>query len=224
MSLFFFLSSTGLALANECLSKMPSGVKPAGQAKLCQSSYTGLETSYSCQDYQKGQQRYRVIYKSGLEPKAILKVTNGVEKLVYSPSWGDHKMRCPLPTPTSVPRHAKHLGIGICINNNDESIPCSVFEHAQARQTRAWRYLVFYNDNGQTELAHRMVVRDNHDAMVAEIAYQLGLSLLQTSCCSEQATAYLEYAHRLFPKATAYRSGYLDALLEQLASNEETNP
>lgn len=214
---FFWVNS--LAQANECLSQMPAGVKPVGQVKICQSGFTGLTSRYSCQDYQKGDNQYRVIYKGGLEPKAIVKITaDGKEQLIYSPSFGDHKMRCPLNAPANIPKLARHLGIGVCVNNNDEPTPCSVFEHAEARQPNTWRYLVFYTSDGKTELAHSMVTGDNHNAMVAEIAYQFGLSLLGSECCSEQATAYLEHAHRLFPNVGAYRSGYLDALFEQFAS------
>ncbi len=166
-----------------------------------------------------------MIYKGGLEPKAILKISaDGQEKLIYSPSWGDHKMRCPLPAPDTISKHATHRGVGICMDENDANVPCSVYEHAQARQSRAWRYLVFYRPNGKAEVAHRMVAGDNQDAMVAEIAYQLGLSLLETRCCAEKATAYLEHAHRLFPKVTVYRSGYIDALMQQLAVKEDNNP
>lgn len=218
------LAVNNLAIANECMSKMPAGIKPAGQVKLCHSDYTGLKVRYSCQDYQKGDKHFRVLYNGGLAPKAILKISSsGQERLIYSPSWGDQKMNCPLNAPDNIPTHANHRGLGICMDENDADIPCSVYEHTRARQTRTWRYLVFYRNTGKSEVAHRMVAGDNHDAMVAEIAYQLGLSLLETSCCSEQATAYLGHAHRMFPKVTLYRTGYLDALLQQLAVNEEGN-
>lgn len=211
---------SGTASANECLSAFPNGTVPHGNIKVCQSGFTGLHSQYSCQDYQHGNNRYRVIYKGGLEPKAIVKIkADKSEQLIWSPSFGDNKMRCPLPAPMSVPKHAIHRGLGICQDDNNTNIPCSVYEHAQARQNQAYRYLVFYmQGDAGPEVAHQMAVGNNQDAMVAEIAYQLGISLLDTSCCSEQASAYLEHAHRLFPKANAYRAGYLDAL-EQLAVN-----
>lgn len=213
------LLSAGTASANECFSKFPAGTAPVDNVKICQSGFTGLQDRYSCQGYRKGDQHFRVIYKGGLEPKAIVKLdAKGKEQLIWSPSFGDHKMRCPLPAPAAIPKHAIHRGLGICQDAGDANIPCSVYEHTQARQSRAWRYLVFYHPN-RTELAHQMPAGDNQDAMVAELAYQLGLSLLETRCCSEQASAYLEHAHRLFPKATAYRAGYLQAL-KQVAVNE----
>ena len=212
----------GQANANECLSKMPAGASALGQAKLCKSAFSGLNGQYSCQDYQASGQRFRVIYKGGLEPLAIVRLDHsGREQLIYSPRWGEHKMRCPLPAPEVISRHAQHRGLGICVDNNDKPVACSVYEHAQARQSRSWRYLVFHQHNGRSEVAHRMVAGDNRDAMEAEIAYQLGLSLLNTECCSERATAYLEHAHRLFPRVTVYRSSYLDALLQQLAVLEQ---
>jgi len=219
--------TTGLALlfsgtvdANECFSKFPAGTAPLGSIKICQSGFTGLHSQYSCQDYRHKNSDYRVIYKGGLEPKAIVKLDAAGEQLIWSPRFGDHQMRCPLPAPASVPKHARHRGLGICQDENNANIPCSVYEHAQARQSRAYRYLVFYRQDGAgSETVHQMAVGDNQDAMVAELAYQLGLSLLETRCCSERASAYLEHAHRLFPKASAYRAGYLHAL-EQLAVNE----
>lgn len=213
---------SGQAGANECLSQMPGGVTPAGQVRLCQSGFTGLKTQYSCQDYRNSGQYYRVIYKGGLEPMAIVRLTaGGKEQLIWSPSFGDPRMRCPLPPPATLPKHARHRGLGLCMDENNARLPCSVYEHTGVRQSRAWRFLVFYNQDGSdSRVAHQMAAGDNQDAMVAELAYQLGLSLLETTCCSEQAAAYLEYAHRLFPRASAYRAGYLQAL-EQLAVSEQ---
>jgi len=213
------LASTNAA-ANECYSKFPAGTTPVGHVKICQSGFTGLQARYSCQDYRHGQQYFRVIYKGGLEPKAVIKIgERGGEELVWSPSFGDQHMRCPLPAPQAVPKHASHRGLGVCLDEDNAKIPCSVYEHAPVRQSRSWRYLVFYHPD-RAELVHQTPAGNNHDAMVAELAYQLGLSLLETRCCSEQASVYLEHAHRLFPKATAYRAGYLQAL-DQLAANED---
>ena len=208
--------------ANECLSQMSNGARPVGQVKLCHSTFTGLKNQYSCQDYQEGTTVFRVLYKGGLEPKAIIKHRAGqTEKLVWSTSFGDQSMRCPLTAPSSVPKHAKHRGLGICMDERNNDIPCSVYEHKTARESSTWRYLVFYQADGvSNQVAHRMAIGNNEDAMVAELAYQLGLSLLETSCCSDQAAAYLEHAHRLFPRARAYKLGYLQAL-EQMAANEE---
>ncbi len=211
-------------MANECDSRLPAGAVPSGQVKLCQSGFTGLSFLYSCQDYRQGKQIYRVLYKGGVAPKAIVRLDSANnEHLIWSPSFGDPDMNCPLAAPASIPKHAKHRGLGVCVDNNDENVACSVYEHAPVRQTRSYRYLVFYHQDGKgSELVHQMPAGDNQNAMVAELAYQLGLSLLQTRCCSEHASAYLEHAHRLFPRATAYRTGYLRAL-EQLAVNTDKN-
>ena len=48
----------------------------------------------------------------------------------------------------------------------------------------------------------------NKDAMVAELAYQIGTSLWQTECCHEQALQYLAYALQLFPRSITYRHAY----------------
>lgn len=212
------------AAANECYSQMPAGVRPVGDAKLCLSAFSGRHRHYGCQDYRRGEDYYRVIYQGGLGPKAIIRLDGQHgEQLIWSPRFGDRAMRCPLPAPTTVPRHATHRGLGICQDEHDMPVACSVYEHAGPRQSKTYRYLVFYQQDGRgSRLAHRMTTGTNLDAMVAELAYQIGLSLMETRCCHERAGAYLQQAHRLFPMAPAYRAGYLKAL-EQLATSAD-NP
>ena len=209
--------------ANECLSHLPAKLVPLGDVKHCISSFTGLPQYYSCQDYHHQAQRYRVIYKGGLTPRALIKLNPaGNEQLLWSPRFGDDKMHCPLPAPDGVPQHAVHHGLGICQDEAGTDVPCSVYEHVPIRQTKVYRYLVFYRADGAgvTQI-DKLVAGENRNAMVAEIAYQLGLSLLQTTCCNEKALFYLEHAHRLFPRASAYRLGYLQALEQQMAANEK---
>jgi hypothetical protein len=48
----------------------------------------------------------------------------------------------------------------------------------------------------------------NPDAEPAELAYQIGLSLLKTSCCQQRGLEYIERAYRLFPDSKVYRTAY----------------
>ena len=186
---------------------------PLGQPKLCQSAYSGASQQYSCQDYQVNEQTYRFIYLGGLVPKAILALdSQNEEHLVWSPSVGDQKIDWPLPAPKGVPTEADHYGTGVCQDERGEKIACSVYENRVARKAEYHRYMVFYapDGSGPTHIDEQ-VAGENENAMVAELAYQIGLSLFDTTCCSEQAMDYLELAHSLFPNAMVYRTAYVRA-------------
>ena len=220
LSLLLLMSFTE-AHASQCKTYIPSSAYPLGQLRLCTSSYSGITQQYSCQDYQLEGQHYRVIYRGGLVPKAIVELDKYQnERLVWSTQFGDRRMACPILAPKGMPVHATHLGIGICQDDFDKQVPCSVYEHKAARKLEYHRFMVFYHANGAgASLIDKQVVGANHNAMVAELAYQLGLSLLKTDCCSEQSMAYLEVAHKLFPKAQAYHAAYQRAQ-SILASDE----
>lgn len=203
----FFL---GPVAANECLNLLPDDVKADGLPKICESAFNGIEFSYSCQDYRSGENRYRVLYKGGRTPKAVLALNaDGSEQILSSPIFGDHRLTCPLTPPTGVPKYATHRGTGVCHDENDKPIACSIFLHTAARQTESHRYMVFYPNNSEaTVKVDVQVAGNNDDAMVAELAFQIGMSLWDTECCTEQAVQYLAYAYSLFPRAEAYRQAY----------------
>jgi hypothetical protein len=198
------------AAANECLNLFPYDVKEDGPPKICQSALTGTASNYSCQDYRSGTTRYRVLYKGGRTAKAVLAFkADGSEQVLSSPFRGDAKLNCPLNPPTGVPKYAFHRGMGVCRDDKNMPVACSVFHYAAARQPVARLYMVYYPHNAQHKV--QIEVEDagaNDDAMVAELAYQLGRSLLETSCCSDQAMKYLAYAYHLFPRAEIYRHAY----------------
>ncbi len=200
--------------ANECMNYIPSRAISVDGLKLCQSSYNGATDVYSCQDYLAGDTTYRVLYKGGVLPKAILRLNKQQEELVWSTIFGGRKLHCPLLAPKGIHIHATHHGIGICLDNNDQAVPCSVYEYKASRQTESHRYLVLYSNNKtkpQLITVQTFIFDVTVDAMTAEIAYQFGLSLLDTICCSEQAIHYLEYAYNLYPKANKYSSAYINA-------------
>ena len=204
------LGLTSQATANECLDLLPDDTLVDGLPSICQSSFTGIKKDYSCQDYRSGETHYRVLYRGGLSPKAVLQINpDDTRYLVSSPLFGNRKLRCPLTPPEGIPQHAVHRGLGICQDDNNQSVACSVFEHAEARQKEAYRFMTFYHSGDEQSVSiDAQVAGTNNDAIVAELAFQLGMSLWETECCAEQAVEYLEYAYRLFPHAEAYRKAY----------------
>jgi len=223
--LTFFLTLAGFGVvhaANQCLSYLPADVATSGELKLCHSSYNGLPDQYSCQEYQTSHATYRVLYKGGLVPKAIVQLDkSGEEHVMWSTLFADAPMQCPLLPPAGITIHAKHLGVGVCVDEKDQNVPCSVYQHAEARDKESYRYMVFYEANGKgASLVDEQFAGSNEDAMVAEIAYQIGVQLLNTECCSERAIHYLEFAFNRYPQTTDYRVAYNSAKL-LLAKIEE---
>jgi len=212
--------------ANECVNYIPNKAIAVNNLKVCQSAFSGITDTYSCQDYQTSENKYRVLYKGGILPKAIVALNeHQSEKLIWSTLFGDKKLSCPLIAPEGIHIHANHRGTGICTNNNDQMVPCSIYEHKASRKIKAHRYLVFYPENGATLQAiniETFVFDSTQDAMTAEIAYQIGLSLLDTQCCSQQAMHYLEYAYNLYPKANKYSKAYNNAKFN-LSTNKINN-
>ena len=206
LSLFYLAP----AAANECLNLMPYDVKVEGSPKVCSSNFSGMKSDYGCQDYRSGERRYRVLYKGGRHAKAVLALkANGQEQVLSSPLHGNQKLDCPLNAPADVPKYASHRGIGVCRDDANMPIVCSIFQYAAARQPVAYLYMVYYPNESHEQI--QIEIEDagaNQDAMVAEIAFQIGQSLLNTSCCSERAMKYLAYAYRLFPRSETYRTAY----------------
>lgn len=213
----WILSVAGICLAiqanaatKQCLDYLPANVTSASDVRVCTSSFNGDANNYICRDYVAGDVNYRVLYKGGLVPKAILKFDEkNHRQLVWSPLFGDQEMRCPLAPPDGVPRHAKHRGIGVCHDENDHAVPCSVFEHAAPRNADAYRYLAIYDANGEAPASvNKIVAGKNMYAVEAEFSFQIGMSLLDTDCCREQGVSYIKHAYELFPQADTYRVAY----------------
>jgi len=206
----FVLALATHVTANECLDLMPYDTVAEGLPKICQSDFNGIKRFYSCQDYRSGNTAYRVMYRGGNYPKAIVRInTDGSSNLISAPLFGDNRLNCPLKPPAGIPEYAVHRGTGVCYDDNDKMVACSIFEHAAARQLEETRFMTFYT-NGQEESIQidAQVAGNNTDAMVAELAYQIGMSLLETDCCTEQAVKYLKQAYQLFPRAEAYKKAY----------------
>lgn len=204
------LLCTGYAGANDCLKLLPDDTTVDGQPHVCQSAFNGVTRHYSCQDYRSGNTHYRVLYRGGVTPKAVLQFdAHAPYRVVSSPLYGDARLGCPLKPPASMPQHAIHRGLGVCHDAQDRPVACSVYEHAAPRLRVTHRYMTFYTaDENDPVRIDTQIAGANDDAMVAELAFQLGMSLWETECCAEQAVDYLAYAYRLFPRADAYRSAY----------------
>jgi hypothetical protein len=209
------------AAANECLNLFPYDVTEDGQPKICQSAFSGTQASYGCQDYRSGENRYRVLYKGGRTPKAVLALNaDGAEQILSSPLHGDPKLNCPLKAPKGIPAYASHRGIGVCRDDTNQQVACSIFQYAAARQTQTHLYMVFYPNDKQHTI--QVAVEDagvNENAMVAEIAYQLGKSLSHTTCCGDEAVQYFAYAYHLFPRSETYRHAYQISRAQLAMSN-----
>lgn len=198
------------AAANDCLNLMPDDVKAEGEPKICSSDFSGVKSNFSCQDYRSGENRYRVLYKGGRNPQAVLALkANNQEQVLSSPLRGNQKLDCPLKAPADVPKYANHRGTGVCRDEANMPIACSVFQYDAAREPISHLYMVYFPNKTHRHI--QVVVEDagaNQNAMVAEISYQLGQSLLKTSCCNDRAIKYLAYAYKLFPRSETYRHAY----------------
>lgn len=198
------------ANANQCLDLMPYDTVADGFPHICQSSFNGVTNDYSCQNYRSGETRYRVLYRGGTKPKAVIRINADKSvRLLSAPLFGDKRLDCPLTAPAGIPAHAKHRGTGVCYDDRDQKVACSVFEYAAARQTEAHRYMTFYTeDPEQPLLTDAQTLRNDVDAMAAELAYQIGMALWNSECCAEQAIEYLAQAYHLFPRTEAYKAAY----------------
>lgn len=204
------LSLQAHALSNQCLEYLPDNITVASEVRICTSTFNGDYNRYSCQDYNAGDEHYRILYRGGLIPKAILKFDEANRKhVVWSPLFGDQEIHCPLAPPDGIPYRAKHRGIGVCQDDNDEYVPCSIYEHAAPRKIEAYRYFAMYDPSGeQPATIDTLVTGKNVDALVAEFSFQIGISLLKTDCCKQQAFEYIQHAYSMFPRADAYRRAY----------------
>lgn len=204
LSLFYF----GQAMANECLNLFPYDVKADGLPKICQARLADKTRLYSCQDYRSGPSHYRVLYRGGNTPQAVLSLRPDGKMTILASRTTQH-LSCPLPAPSGIPRHAQHQGLGICTDPQDRPVACSIFTYAAARETQTHAYMVYYPRHAQEILRiEEETAGTNHDAMVAELAYQIGMRLTQSHCCHAQALAYLAYARSLFPQSEIYRHAY----------------
>jgi hypothetical protein len=117
------------------------------------------------------------------------------------------RRRCNLERPLGVPAGAAYRGTGVCEDERDRPLPCSLFEHAAARQPEALRYFVYYVPDGRgVRRIDAVSAGRNEHALEAELAFQIGRALQQAGCCRDRAEAYLLHAAALFPDDEIYRA------------------
>lgn len=180
-----------------------------GDFHLCEADLNGHAETFACREHRAGRNTYLLLFKGGPSPKAVYaRDAEGTVSLWRKPESDDTFVYDP-PRPAGVPNLAAYRGTGVCIDGRDRLVPCSVFEHAAARDPHQMRYMVFYHPDGSGSAAvDAQVAGENGDALLAELAFQLGLALVDAGCCRAQAAAYLEYAHNLFPDAPVYGAVY----------------
>jgi hypothetical protein len=207
--------------ANECAHFTSADASPQGELRLCEHTVDGALATFACREYRDADSHYLLLFKGGPLPKAIYRDHSGrgtpslraVQRSEAAPG------SCRQEPPVGVPASALYRGTGVCRDARDRSVPCSVYEHAAARSAYAMRYMVFYDPHGAgpTDI-DAQVAGENEDALLAELAFQMGFQLLDSECCHEQGRRYLAYAHGLFPDEPAYRAAYEAAHRDQLPS------
>jgi len=175
---------------------------------LCQSSHTGNPVTYSCRDYRVGNNIRRFYFNGGTIPMAVATIGSPGSQL-QSLEKTNVAMNYPVQPPSGIPSGAQFMGSGVCIDDLDRNVPCGVFTHKPARFPKTMRYLVFYDANGRgVTRIDRQNAGPNPDAIPAELAYQIGLGLVESDCCRHDGLGYLKMALSLFPDSTEYRQAY----------------
>ena len=194
-----------------CSAFLPADAITVDSFQLCQSDHSGNKELYACQNFVSLDGHYRIFFKGGRYPKAIATIAeNGeINIMLWSGATLVDRPVCDFPPPTQIPAATKFIGAGVCEDYADQPIPCTVFRHKAPRLKTISDHMVFYNADGTgPEYTSTIDISFNHDAVPAELAYQIGINLLQTQCCQQRGLQYIEYAYQLFPHSTLYRSAY----------------
>lgn len=199
------------AIPASCSAFVPADAVTHDSFKLCQSDHSGKDENYACQTFVAADGRYRVLFKGGRHPRAIAKVAeNGdVAEMLWSENGQAPQPVCHFPPPIKVPAETSFKGAGVCLDEGNRSIPCTVFHHKAARTDSVYDYLIFYKPDGSgPDYMQSIYLGENKDAMAAELAYQIGLGLLKTECCQQSGLQYVAHAYQLYPGSTLYRTAY----------------
>lgn len=198
--------------AAECLGLIPQTALPDGEMWLCVSGHNGRLERFSCQDYMDARGRYRLFFRGGVVPKAVAIFLHDGPRVFQLTEHDSAAPRhtCKIATPAGVPEEALHLGTGVCRNDCDKEVPCSVFRLEAARYPAIVHYTVLYDSQGYGPVSmDTRKLETNDEALIAELAYQFGLNLSHANCCMDQALDYFGHAYQLFPDDAQYRESYL---------------
>jgi hypothetical protein len=181
-----------------CSAFVPPDATTANGFQLCQSDHGGKNELYACQDFATQNEHYRVFFKGGRHPKAIATVTgnSGIKKILWLDEMQADRPVCNFPPPIEIPAAARFIGAGVCLDESENSVPCALFNHKAAQLESVANYMVFY-DAQETSPGYVLIFKGiNENAMLGELAYQLGLSLAKTHCCQRLGLQYIEYARQ----------------------------
>lgn len=194
-----------------CAKGLPTDAISTGNFSLCELNENSENDLYACQTFNSSKGKFRVYFQGGRFPKAISRVAvNGKNIAIQRIQLNQQPQYvCNLAPPIQVPTTAIFVGAGICDNSVNQKVPCSVFRNKAPRLKNISDYLVFYDQlNKNSERVSLIPVQHNDDAVPAEMAYQIGLNLINTSCCRQKGMKYIELAMNLFPESEIYRATY----------------
>jgi hypothetical protein len=205
--------------ANDCPAILPAFAGAVGEPRLCHAGDDKRDGLFVCREYRDADRVYRVLFRGGPAPKQVYELTRDDATATQLPVRG---RRCELARPPGVPVAASYRGTGVCADEHGRPLPCSLFEHAGAREPEAMRYFVFYepDGNGIRRIDALSVGRNEH-ALEAELAFHLGQALAGSTCCRDRARDYVAYATALFPDDGAYRAA-LTAQMSEGAGAQST--
>lgn len=197
------------AHTTHCTMFIPPDAVPLENLHLCTSSHRGHTEVFACQNMVVGSVRYLIYFKGGHRPKAIARLNESdqVTQLLWQESFNTPAPDCQLQAPPHFSAGAQFQGAGVCQDENDRQVPCSVFRVKVPRMKTYTDYLTFYSPDGSgPETSRKLYTGINQDAIPAELMFQIGLSLSKTRCCRQSGWQYIEQAHRLFPASKLYRA------------------
>ncbi len=201
-------ASASLAAGNDCPAILPEAASAISEPRLCRSGVAGDGGFSVCREYRDDRQTYQLVFRGGTSPLTVNEsagagATEGTPRVVGN-------RRCNLERPQGVPAAARYRGTGVCADEQGRPLPCSVFEHAGARQPDAMRYFVYYEPDGSGVRRIDAVPDGPNERMLeAEMAFQLGQSLVNSGCCRNRAQAYLAHAAALYPDDGTYRAAVI---------------
>jgi len=211
LSVLGILAMAGLGSNQAWGAKFPpvagNGIQPSSNFFLCQSDHTGQTQIYSCHDYRRGNQRLRAYFNGGTIPRAVamLDAEGHVSAIQLPGQLAD----IPVRAPRQIPATAKFQGSGVCLDEHDRNVPCGIFVNKPARMPEITRYLVYYDAGGDGVIQfEKQVAGPNRDAIPAELAYQIGVRLMDSDCCRAEGLGYLKLALSLFPDSRVYRKTF----------------
>lgn len=170
--------------------------------RLCTVAGVSPDSHAVCRDLRAAGRVWTVVYNGGERPQGYLSESGNIEPL---PAGVPELVR-PI-HPRGVAREARHVGTGACAMGDNRHVPCSMYNEELARHRTTYHVMVYFHPSGAgVARLERMPIGANLDALVAELAFQIGRAQAGSGCCVQRAGEYIRYAQRLFPRAAVYRA------------------